>query len=159
ATLRRMKARWPLLPVLVFTMYDNAAFVLQAMHAGATGYITKSSDPSALVSAVRRVLKGELTLSPDVAAKLAHSAVSRASLPLLGLSVREFDVFRLIASGKSHEEIGSLLNLSAKTIANYRSLLRQKLGVSNDIELFKLASDAGIVDAATFRGSLAKKEP
>jgi DNA-binding NarL/FixJ family response regulator len=98
-----------------------------------------------MIRAVRSVLKGEVTLSPDVAGKLAHAS-SSSSDPMLGLSVREFDVFRMIANGKSHDEIGTLLNLSSKTIANYHSILRQKLGVHTDIELFQLASDCGIVE-------------
>ena len=147
ATLRRLKARWPLLPVLVFSMHEQAPLVLQAMRCGATGYITKSSEPSLMIRAVRSVLKGEVTLSPDVAGKLAQ-ANSSSSDPMLGLSVREFDVFRMIANGKSHDEIGMLLNLSSKTIANYHSILRQKLGVHTDIELFQLANDCGIVEGA-----------
>lgn len=147
ATLRRLKARWPLLPVLVFTMHDNASFVLQAMRGGAAGYITKSSESTLMVSAVRSVLRGEATLSPDVASKLAHAAVAGSGDPTLGLSLREFDVLRLLVGGRSHAEIGALLNLSAKTVANYHSTLRQKLGVSTDIELFQLATEFGLVDA------------
>ncbi len=147
STLRRLKARWPLLPVLVFSMHDNAPFVLAAMRGGATGYITKSSDPSLMVRAVRSVLDGEVTMSPDVAGKLAHAAVTSVALPMLGLSVREFDVFRMIASGKTHEEIGGLLKLSGKTIANYHSIVRQKLGVATDIELFQLAIECGVIEA------------
>jgi two-component system, NarL family, invasion response regulator UvrY len=153
ATLRRVKARWPLLPVLVFTMHEQVPLVLQAMRCGATGYITKSSDPSLMIRAVRSVLKGEVTLSPDVAGKLAHATSPGSADPMLGLSVREFDVFRMIANGKSHDEIGTLLNLSSKTIANYHSILRQKLGVHTDIELFQLASDCEIVDGATRPGA------
>jgi two-component system, NarL family, invasion response regulator UvrY len=153
ATLRRLKLRWPLIPVLVFTMHDNASFVLQAVRGGAAGYITKSSEPALMVSAVRSVLRGQMTLSPDVAGKLAHAAVSGSADPTLGLSVREFDVFRMIASGQSHAEIGTLLNLSTKTVANYHSALRHKLGVGTDIELFQLASECGVVEASSGRAS------
>jgi len=152
ATLRRLKARWPLLPVLVFTMHEQVPLVLQAMRCGATGYITKSSEPGLMIRAVRSVLKGEVTLSPDVAGALAHAS-SSSSDPMLGLSVREFDVFRMIANGKSHDEIGALLNLSSKTIANYHSILRQKLGLHTDIELFQLANDCGIVEGAPRPGA------
>ncbi len=147
STLRRLKIRWPLIPVLVFTMHDNASFVVQAMRGGAAGYITKSSSPELMVSAVRRVLQGETALSPDVSSRLAHAAVSGYVDPTHALSVREFDILRLIARGQSHADIGASLNLSAKTVANYHSQLRHKLGVSTDIELFQLACDCGVIDA------------
>jgi len=63
------------------------------------------------------------------------------------LSVREFEVFRLIASGKTHEEIAELLSLSIKTVTNQHSLIRQKLAIDSDIELFQLAVECGAVEA------------
>src|SRR5262249_7842986 len=86
SVLRRIKLRWPLLPVLVFSMHDNLPFVVQAMRAGATGYITKSSEPESMVKAVRSVVAGIQTLSPDVALKMEHAAHSPLSQPMLGLS-------------------------------------------------------------------------
>lgn len=145
SVLRRMKLRWPLLPVLVFSMHDNLPFVIQALRAGATGYITKSSEPESMVRAVRSVVAGIQTLSPDVALRLEHAAHSPLSQPTLGLSSREFEIFRLLASGKTHEEIAGLLNVSLKTVANNQSLIRQKLGISTDIELYRLAQDCGAV--------------
>src|SRR5580692_5824551 len=93
SALRRFKLRWPRLPVLVFSMHDHLAFAIQALRAGANGYVTKSSDPQQMVSAVRRVLAGELAVSPDLAAKMARAGGARATQPTLGLSVREFDIF------------------------------------------------------------------
>lgn len=145
ATLRRVKQRWPLLPVLVFSMHDGLPFALQALRAGANGYVTKSSDPAVLVKAVREVLAGRLALSPDLAARLARERTALREQPTLGLSVREFDIFRLLAAGRTHEEIASALNVSVKTIANNHSLIRQKLGVSSDIELLRLAEASGVV--------------
>jgi len=142
--LRRFKLRWPLLPVLVFSMHDHLAFAIQALRAGASGYVTKSSEPQLMVNAVRRVLAGELAVSPDIAAKLGRGG--RAEQPTLGLSVREFDIFRLLASGKSHEEIADLLCLSVKTITNQHSLIRQKLAIGSDIELLQLAVECGAVE-------------
>ncbi len=144
--LRRMKLRWPLVPVLVFSMHDNLAFAVQALRAGANGYITKGSAPKLMVSAVRSVVAGKLALSPDIEEKMARAASCRASPPTLGLSSREFDIFRLIAGGSTHEEIASLLNLSLKTVANNHSLIRQKLGISTDIELFQIAVQCGAAE-------------
>ena len=148
STLRRIKLRWPLLAVLVCSMHDNLAFALQAMRAGANGYVTKSSDPAFMVTAVRRVLAGTPVMSPDVALKLASASALDSEQPTLGLSVREFEIFRLIAAGRSHDEIADLLCVSAKTVANNHSLIRQKLGVNTDIELFQLAVGCGAVESS-----------
>ncbi len=148
STLRRIKLRWPLLAVLVCSMHDNLAFALQAMRAGANGYVTKSSDPAFMVTAVRRVLAGTPVMSPDVALKLASASALDSEQPTLGLSVREFEIFRLIAAGRSHDEIANLLCVSAKTVANNHSLIKQKLGVNTDIELFQLAVGCGAVESS-----------
>jgi len=151
SVLRRVRLRWPLLPVLIFSMHDNVPFVVQAMRAGATGYITKSTEPEFMVKAVRSVVAGTQTFSPDIAQKLELAARSDMAQPTLGLSVREFDIFRLVASGRTHEEIAALLNVSVKTVANNHSLIRQKLGTSTDIELYRLACDCGAVEPAAAR--------
>src|SRR5580704_2712944 len=114
SSLRRFKLRWPLLPVLVFSMHDTVAFATQALRAGANGYVTKGSDPQLMVDAVRSVLEGEVALSPDVRQRLDRVAADIRASPTLGLSVREFDIFRMIAGGKNHEDIAQLLNLSIK---------------------------------------------
>jgi two-component system invasion response regulator UvrY len=151
STLRRLKARWPLIPVLVFSMHDHVTFAIQATRAGAGGYITKSSDPGLMVGAVRSVLAGMLVMSPDIASKVAQMGHSAIAGPTLGLSVREFDIFRMIASGKSHESIAELLCLSPKTVANNHSLIRQKLEINNDVELLQLAIECGAVEAQSMR--------
>lgn len=146
SSLRRFKLRWPLLPVLVFSMHDTVAFATQALRAGANGYVTKGSDPQLMVDAVREVLDGEVALSPDVRQRLERIAADIRASPTLGLSVREFAIFRLIASGKNHEDIAQLLNLSIKTVANNHSTIRQKLGVTTDIELLDVALECGAVE-------------
>lgn len=145
SSLRRFKLRWPLLPVLVFSMHDTAAFATQALRAGANGYVTKGSDPQLMVDSVRVVLAGELALSPDIRQRLERTAQDVRGSPTLGLSVREFDIFRMIASGKNHDDIAQMLNLSVKTVANNHSNIRQKLGVSTDIELLDVALECGAI--------------
>jgi two-component system, NarL family, invasion response regulator UvrY len=98
-----------------------------------------------------RVIAGELALSPDLAARMARRGATAASQATLGLSVREFDIFRLIASGKTHVEIAALLSLSVKTVTNQHSLIRQKLAIGSDIELFQLAVECGAVEARAKR--------
>jgi DNA-binding NarL/FixJ family response regulator len=146
SSLRRFKLRWPLLPILVFSMHDTVAFATQALRAGANGYVTKGSDPQLMVDSVRSVLSGELALSPDIRQRLERVAADIRASPTLGLSVREFDIFRMIAGGKNHEDIAQLLNVSVKTVANNHSNIRQKLGVSTDIELLDVALECGAVE-------------
>lgn len=140
--LRRLSARRPELKVLVFTMHDSAATVAQCLRAGAAGFVTKSSAPEELVEAVHRAWRGELALSPDVA-QAARQAAEPA--PHLQLSTREFDVLQALLRGASVEEISQQLRLSPKTVANYQTLVRQKLGASNAVELLRYAREHGLV--------------
>ena len=133
--------------VLVFTMHDNTAYAIQAFQAGAMGYITKSSQPDMLVTAIREVHAGSTSMSPDISHKLALARIAGAHDSLEALTAREFDIFRMIAGAKSTFEIATTLNLSAKTVANYRSLIKAKLGVNSDIELTHLAIRMHIVEA------------
>jgi DNA-binding NarL/FixJ family response regulator len=139
--LRRLRVRRPALPVLVFTMHDNAAMVVQCLRAGASGFVTKSSAPEVLVDAVHRAVRGERAVSPDVAPALANQA---APAPHLQLSTREFDVLQALVAGAGVEEISRRLRLSPKTVANYQTLVRQKLGVGNAVELLRYAREHGL---------------
>lgn len=140
--LRRLSARRPDLKVLVFTMHDSTATVVQCLRAGAAGFVTKSSAPEELIEAVHRAWRGELALSPDVA-QAARQAAEPA--PHLQLSTREFDVLQALLRGASVEEISQQLRLSPKTVANYQTLVRQKLGVGNAVELLRYAREHGLV--------------
>lgn len=135
--LRRARARWPALRVLVFSMHDSPAMVAQALQAGAAGFVTKSSDPAVLVAALRRVARGETAvLSPDIAS--APKALAAQS-PQLALSAREFEVLRGLAEGLSVDKIAERLRLSAKTVANYQTQLRQRLGLTTAVDLLRYA--------------------
>jgi DNA-binding NarL/FixJ family response regulator len=140
--LRRLHLRQPELRVLVFSMHDSEAMVVQCLRAGAAGFVTKSSDPCVLVDAVRRAAQGGRPLSPDVA-----SAAQRLQEPPahLRLSVREFDVLQALIRGDGVEAISARLSLSPKTVANYQTGLRQKLGVSNAVELLRYAREHGLM--------------
>jgi DNA-binding NarL/FixJ family response regulator len=142
--LQRAAAHWPGLHVLVFSMHDNPAMVLQALRAGAIGYITKSSPPEDLVNAVRYAAHGQQVLSADVAEVLRPG---QASAPHTRLSAREFDVLRFLLEGQTLEQIAERLHLSAKTVANYQTLIRQRLGVGNAVELLRYAQQHGLLDA------------
>lgn len=136
---RRMVLRQPSAKILVFTMHEDALLAERAIQLGARGYVTKSSAPEVLASAVADMMAGRVAFSPDVAQALAVSKVTGEGDPLVALSAREFEIFRLIARGQSVASIASLLSLSAKTVTNYHSLIKQKLGVASDVELVLLA--------------------
>ncbi len=139
AVLRQLRAQSPRIAVVVSTMHDSLGFAMQSIQAGACGYVTKSSDPQVLVAAVRAATARTLALSPDVAAKMINLTRSAAFERTFGLTGRELDIFRLVAGGRTANQIGRALNISVKTVKNCRSIVRQKLGVSNDVELLQIA--------------------
>ncbi len=130
--LRRVALRWPSLRVLMFTMHDSAAMVQQALAAGAHGFVAKSRSPDELIAAIRQVMIGRVVVSdaePSPQDAPAHTQ----------LSGREFDVMRLLVEGMSLDDIAQRLCISPKTVANLQTLLRRKLGVSNNVELLRYA--------------------
>lgn len=138
--LRHLTRRLPSLPVLVFTMHQGAALVQQCLRAGAAGFVTKCSEPSTLLEALRRISRGEVALSDDVV--LASDGVAPA--PHAALSVREFDILQRLVLGHDVDRIALTLHLSAKTVANYQTEIRRKLGVGNAVELVRYARVHGI---------------
>ncbi|TWC05452.1 LuxR family two component transcriptional regulator [Bradyrhizobium macuxiense] len=137
--------------ILVFTMHQNAAFAVQAIRAGASGYVTKTSPPETLVHAVMDALSGKIAISPDIDHELAlsHLAGERAAADLL--TAREFEVLRMLLAEKTTDEIAEALHLSPKTVANLHSLIKDKLGVGTDIELVRLALRQGILTQVDLR--------
>src|SRR5581483_1360346 len=127
------------------TMHQNAAFAVQAIRAGAQGYVTKLSPPEALLRAVFDVLEGRIALSPDIDHELALSRLADETLAADVLTAREFEVLRMLLDERSAEQIAETLHISPKTVANLRYLIKSKLGVSSDIELVRLALRQGIL--------------
>ncbi len=138
-TIRRIIGREPSARILVFSMHEDGSVAERAIQVGARGYVTKSNAPEVLASAVADVAAGKLALSPDIAKSIAILKLTGEENPLNLLSAREFEIFRLIASGRSAAEIAKLLSLSSKTVANYHTLIKQKLRISSDVELVLLA--------------------
>ncbi|MGI8739502.1 MAG: response regulator [Gammaproteobacteria bacterium] len=143
--IRRITQRDRAARVLVFSIHDESVFIERALQAGARGYISKSSAAEVLVAAVERVVGGDVYLGPGIEKRLA--AVNRAgAVNVLGaLSVREFEIFRLLAEGRTVSEIAALLSLSVKTVANYNTQIRGKLKVASAAELARLAIRHGVV--------------
>jgi DNA-binding NarL/FixJ family response regulator len=145
---RRVLAREPAAKVLIFSMHEDVVFASRALQAGARGYVTKSSAPDVLVEALRAVARGKIYISHDVAQRLAAQVVPGGNLAFNELSAREFEVFRLLAEGKSVADIARILSLSPKTIANYQSLIKQKLDADTSAQMVWIALRSGVISGA-----------
>lgn len=138
--LKELKQIRPRLPVLILSMHSEEQYARRAFKAGATGYIMKGSPRAELVNAINKVIKGGVYVSPTLAERLAidlSSGTNRA--PHEALSNREFEVMRLIASGKTVGEIAEILRLSDKTISTYRARILEKTGMKTNAELTRYA--------------------
>ncbi len=142
ATLQRLHQRMPRLRVLIFTMHDSPVLAAQLLKAGASGFLTKSSPPESLIDAVHQVAAGEQVLSADIAAAMRKG---EGKLPHQQLSRREFDIFMLLAQGRTVEQIASQRCLSFKTAANYQTTVRHKLGLSSALEMYHYAQTHGLL--------------
>ncbi|MFO1340969.1 MAG: response regulator transcription factor [Burkholderiaceae bacterium] len=145
---RRVLARAPAARVLVFSMHDSALLVRRALDAGARGYLTKASAPEALVEAVRALHAGQRHLDPALPAELLRRDGVDEARRLAGLSAREFAVFRLLAQGHTAGECADALKLSAKTVSNHQTTIKDKLGVATSAALVHLAIRHGVVSTA-----------
>ncbi|WP_291174447.1 response regulator transcription factor [Hyphomicrobium sp.] len=143
---RQLRQRDPSARIVVFTMHQGAAFARQAFQAGAKAYVTKSSPPMLLVTAIREAFAGRTFISPDVSEELARTSVEANSSALSSLSPREFEILRLLLETKSVSEIAAALNISPKTVINNHYLIKQKLAVATDIELLYLGLRERVVD-------------
>jgi two-component system, NarL family, invasion response regulator UvrY len=144
--LAEIKHRQPKLPVLIMSLHGEEQFALRALRAGAAGYLTKSTAPEHLVTAITKVLRGGRYISEAVAERLAAGVGDATTAsPHERLSDREFDVMRGIASGRTVGEIAAQMHLSVKTVSTYRSRLLEKMGMSSNAELTRYALEAGLV--------------
>jgi DNA-binding NarL/FixJ family response regulator len=142
---RRILARYPAARIVIFSMHENATFATQALTAGARGYVAKSGAADDLVLGIREANAGRSYLSPAIAQKIALQSLSGDEDPIKRLSAREFAVFQLLAEGNAIEMIADTLNISQKTVANYQTLLKQKLGINSPVELVRLAIRYGVI--------------
>lgn len=147
--IRRILQRQPAQPILVFSMHRDPLFAMQALRAGAKGYVTKSSAPETLIKAIYRVIHGERTLSPDIAPEIALNLLAGEINPASELSPREFEILNHLLAGRSVEEIASLLAISPKTVQNTHYQIKSKLGVRSDFELARLAMKLKLIQAET----------
>lgn len=138
--LKELKQIRPHLPVLILTMHSEEQFARRALKAGASGYLTKDSPRAELVKAVQKVMNGGRYISAPMAEKLIFDLDKDTDRPVHEtLSDREFEVLRLMASGKSAREISGMLSLSSSTISTYRGRILKKMGMKTNAELTRYA--------------------
>jgi DNA-binding NarL/FixJ family response regulator len=134
--LKQLKQLVPKIPVLILSVHPAEQYAIRILKAGAAGYLNKDTAPEELVKAVQRVLLGRKYISSSVAEKLASSLdLESGKMSHELLSDREFEVLKLIASGKTISEIAFLLSLSITTVSTYRSRLLAKMDLKNNAEL------------------------
>ena len=145
--IKLIKAERPKLRILVLSMHSEKQYAVRAVKAGASGYLTKESAADALVTAIRRVAAGGAFISPETAERLVlDTGASADEAPHKRLSDREFQVFRMIAAGRSLTQVAGALSLSVKTISTHKTRILQKIGVSNQTELVHYAIRHQLID-------------
>lgn len=131
--------------VVIYSMYTDAIHATRALQGGARGYIGKAEAPELLLEAVRLVLRGGRYIGHEVARHVTEDRLLGGNDCLQGLSAREFEIFRRLAEGKTLTEIAEQLHISAKSVANIQTRVRQKLDVANSGQLTALAIKQGII--------------
>jgi two-component system, NarL family, invasion response regulator UvrY len=145
--LRTVTALYPKLPVLILTMHPEGHYAVRAVRAGASGYLTKMTASSELITAIRRVASGRRFVTEQLAEQLAAEFQDAPTRSATGaLSDRELQVLCLLARGRAVKEIAAELHVSAKTVATYRQRVFAKLGFKNNAELVQFAVHQGLVD-------------
>lgn len=144
--IRNIRSRDGRARILVFSMHTETVLVKAAFDAGASGYVTKSNEPAALIRAIRSVARGERAMSDDIAHILAAESLAPSRSMLDQLGEREIEILRQFAAGSTTKEIASNLNLSVKTVQNYHYLIKTKTGMRTDAQLVRLAAECGLTD-------------
>lgn len=140
--IRRLRSKWPVLNILVFSIYKNAQLAKRVLEAGALAYVTKNSDSEQLFEAITAVTAGNSFISKDIRSDNVQSFESK---PLENLSARELDIFTKVAEGMNTAEISRSLFLSEKTVANNVSIIKRKLSASSTAEMVHLALNEGLI--------------
>lgn len=138
--LQELRRERPKLPVLVLSAHPEDQLALRLLKAGAAGYLTKDKAPQVMLAAIRKVLRGEKYISESLAEKVTLDVVSGATRSLHeALSHREYQVMRMIASGKTMKEIAKELFLSVRTVSTYRARMLEKMNMKTNAELIRYA--------------------
>jgi two-component system, NarL family, invasion response regulator UvrY len=144
--LKEIRRSRPTLPVLLLSMYSEDQVAVRALKAGASGFLNKESAPRELVHALRKIIGGGKYVSEALAEKLALGLdANLKAAQHEDLSDREFQVLKMIASGKEVGEIAEELFISVKTVRTYRDRIMEKMNLKNDVELARYAISHNLV--------------
>ena len=144
--LTQIKQLVPHLPVLIMSMFPEDQYALRVLKAGAAGYLGKENIHEDIIKAVQTVQLGKKFITPSIAEKLADALGEDTLLqPHETLSDREFDVFKLLASGKAVSDIATQLSLSATTVSTYRSRIMEKMNMKTNAELTRYALEKQLI--------------
>ena len=144
---KKIKEYSPQTPVLILSQFAPDQYAVRAFKAGAKGYLTKGAATLELVKAVNQILSGKKYLSPDVALILAEAVENNPKEKSIeSLSDREFEVFKLLAAGKTVSELAKQLTLSSTTVSTFRARIFEKMGFQNNHELIRYALDNKLID-------------
>lgn len=143
--IRETRRLRPNLPVLVYSMHAASAMGVQAIKAGAAGYISKDAPAAELIEAIRHVSQGKTYVSGDLGEALANAVANPLGQPHESLSGREMQVLIELAQGSSITEISERLHLSVKTVSTYKSRVQEKLGVKSVADIVRYAINHKLV--------------
>ncbi len=153
ATCRSIKQEFPLINVILITMHENPQYLLEALRSGASGYILKDITQRELLATVRRILRGESVLNPDIVVRLlgnqASGATYQVELPAERLSPREREVLQLLAQGQTNREIARALTVSVSTVKIHVEHILAKLGVCDRTQAAVRAIELGLLGPTT----------
>ena len=145
-TLKQLRKEFPRQPVLILSMHAEEQYAVRAIKSGAAGYLTKQSAPELLVTAIRQVASGKKFISPTLAEQLAAAISDDGDkLPHERVTDREYQVLVRIALGRTLTQIADELNLSVKTVSEYRKRLLDKMRLDTTAELIRYGLEHGLV--------------
>ncbi|HMO63142.1 MAG TPA: response regulator transcription factor [Ferruginibacter sp.] len=141
--LEQIKAIKPALPVLILSIYPEDLYAIRVLKAGASGYLNKNSAPEELIAAIERIRMGKKYITSDIAEKLMETNPDKQ--PHESLSNREFEIFKLMALGKTISQIAEMLSLAPSTVSTHRSRVMEKLKLTTNSELTRYAISQHII--------------
>jgi DNA-binding NarL/FixJ family response regulator len=147
ALIQQITAVKPGLPILVLSMHQESQYAVQAMRAGASGYITKNTASSQLIDGIRKVAEGGTFVSPGISDKLIKQMHKpETELPHTKLTAREFQIFNMLVEGHSVNDIANILSLSNKTISTHKAAVLQKMEAATTANLVYYAMKHGLIN-------------
>ena len=152
--LKTIRLKEPILPVLILSMHEESTYAERSLRAGANGYIMKQEATERVLVAIRRILEGKVYLSERLTNKMleqfVHGVGSSKNNPLMTLSDRELEVYRLIGAGHSTRQIADELHVSVKTVESYQAHIKEKLSLRNARELVQHAIESSLSEKSAF---------